>query len=95
MRELFRQAGLDPATVRDPRGPMAWESAVREGRSVGVTTRAAAVSTARGMRLLTLEPPAFLPTELLLPLGDPGALRPAARAFAALARAQRPAGPRG
>ncbi len=82
--ELCRGAGFEPQTDRDARGPMAWETAVREGRSVGMTTRWAAVSVARGVRLVDLEPPVALEAELLLPAH--GALSPAARAFAALAR---------
>jgi hypothetical protein len=51
--ELCRAAGFEPRTDPDPRGPMAWETAVREGRSVGITTRWAAVSAARGVRCST------------------------------------------
>jgi DNA-binding transcriptional LysR family regulator len=82
--ELCRGAGFEPRVEPDPRGPMAWETGVREGRSVGMTTRWAAVSAARGVRLLELEPPVALEAELLLPRH--GALSPAARAFAEIAR---------
>jgi len=80
-----REAGFEARTPADPRGPMAWETAVRERHGVGLTTRSAAVSTARGVRLLELDPPVHLPAELLLPAY--GAVpRPAAAAFADLAR---------
>jgi DNA-binding transcriptional LysR family regulator len=82
--ELCRGAGFEPRTDPDPRGPMAWETAVREGRSVGITTRWAAVSVARGVHLLGLEPPVALEAELILPAH--GGMAPAARTFAALAR---------
>jgi hypothetical protein len=81
-----RAAGFEPHTRPDPRGPMAWETAVRSERCVGLTTRSAAPSTARGVRLLELDPPATFPLELVLPAGPDEARRPAARAFAALAR---------
>jgi hypothetical protein len=65
---------------------MAWETAVRSERCVGLTTRSAAPSTARGVRLLELDPPAGFPLELVQPAAPETARRPAARAFAALAR---------
>ena len=83
---LCRAAGFEPRTRARPRGPMAWETAVRSERCVGLTTRTSAPSTARGVRLLELDPPATFPLELILPAGPEAALRPAARAFAALAR---------
>jgi hypothetical protein len=59
---------------------------VRNERCVGLTTRSSAVSTARGIRLLELRPPTTFPLELVQPDGPDAARRPAARAFAALAR---------
>jgi len=81
-----RTAGFEPRTRADPSGPMAWETAVRSERCVGLTTRSAAPSTARGVRLLELDPPATFPLELVRPDGPEAARRPAARAFAELAR---------
>ena len=83
---LCHEAGFEPLTRRDPHGPMAWETAVRSERCVGLTTRSSAPSTARGVRLLELDPPATFPLELVQPAGPESARRPAARAFAALAR---------
>jgi DNA-binding transcriptional LysR family regulator len=83
---LCRAAGFEPRTRPDPRGPMAWETAVRSERCVGLTTRSAAPSTARGVRLLELDPPATFPLELVEPAGPQPARRPAALAFAALVR---------
>jgi DNA-binding transcriptional LysR family regulator len=82
--ELCRGAGFEPRTDPDPRGPMVWETAVREARAVGITTRWSAVSTARGVELVELEPPATLAAELIV--RDEAGLAPAARAFADLAR---------
>ena len=87
VRELCRRAGFEPRAGAHVRGPMAWETAVRAGGCVGLTTRSAAVSSARDVQLLALEPPASLPAQLLLPDAPAAAIRPAARAFAALARA--------
>jgi DNA-binding transcriptional LysR family regulator len=84
--ERCRAAGFEPRTRPDPRGPMAWETAVRSERCVGLTTRTSAPSTARGVRLLELDPPATFPLELVQPAGPESARRPAARAFAELAR---------
>jgi DNA-binding transcriptional LysR family regulator len=84
--DLCRAAGFDPRTAPDPQGPMAWETAVRSRGCVGLTTRSAAVSTARGIRLMRLDPPATFPLELLEPAAPNEARRPAARAFAELAR---------
>jgi DNA-binding transcriptional LysR family regulator len=81
-----RAAGFEPRTRPDPRGPMAWETAVRSEGCVGLTTRSSAPSTARGVRLLELDPPASFPLELVQPAGPEAARRPAARAFAELAR---------
>jgi DNA-binding transcriptional LysR family regulator len=82
--ELCRAAGFEPRTHARPRGPMAWETAVRTEGCVGLTTRYSAPSTARGITLLDLEPPATFPLELIEP--DRPARRPVAQAFAALAR---------
>ena len=81
--ELCRAAGFEPRTVEDPSGPMAWETAVRSGAAVGLTARCAAVSTARGVRLVGLEPERRFSIQLLRPAVE----RPVARAFSELARA--------
>lgn len=83
---LLRGAGFEPRTVPDPQGPMAWETAVRAQGCVGLTTRSAAASTARGIRLLRLDPPTTFQLELLQPAAPEDARRPAGRAFAELAR---------
>lgn len=87
VRGLCRRAGFEPSAGTAVRGPMAWETAVRAGGCVGLTTRSAAVSSARDVQLLALEPPVHLPAQLLLPDAPAVTIRPAARAFAALARA--------
>jgi len=84
--DLCRAAGFEPRTPPSPHGPMAWETAVRGGRCVGLTTRSAAPSTARGVRLLELRPAATFRIDLVLPAAPGAARRPAALAFAALAR---------
>jgi LysR family transcriptional regulator, benzoate and cis,cis-muconate-responsive activator of ben and cat genes len=83
---LCREAGFEPRTAPNPQGPMAWETAVRGQGCVGLTTRSAAASTARGIRLLRLDPPATFQVELLQPTGPKETRRPAGRAFAELAR---------
>jgi DNA-binding transcriptional LysR family regulator len=85
--ERCRAAGFEPRTRADPQGPMAWETAVRTEGCVGLTTRSSSPSTARDVRLLELDPPATFPLELVRPAAPEAAWRPAARAFAALARA--------
>jgi len=55
--ELCRVAGFDARVEPDPQGPMTWETAVRNGGAVGLTTRSSAVSTARGIALVDLSPP--------------------------------------
>ena len=65
---------------------MAWETAVRSEGCVGLTTRSSSPSTARDVRLLELDPPATFPLELVQPAAPEASWRPAARAFAALAR---------
>lgn len=81
---LCRAAGFTPRTLGAAGGPMAWETAVRDHGCAGLTTRSAAVSTTRGVRLLELRPEARFSLELLRPAG--AALRPPARVFAAVAR---------
>jgi DNA-binding transcriptional LysR family regulator len=83
---LCRAAGFEPRTRPDPHGPMTWETAVRTEGCVGLTTRSAAPSTARGVRLLELRPAAAFQLDLIEPAGPRSARRPAAVAFAALAR---------
>jgi DNA-binding transcriptional LysR family regulator len=83
---LCRAAGFEPRAPADPHGPMAWETAVRGGRCVGLTTRSAAPSTARGVRLLGLQPPAMFRLDLVQPAVPEAARRPAAVAFADIAR---------
>jgi DNA-binding transcriptional LysR family regulator len=83
---LCRAAGFEPRTPSNPQGPMAWETAVRAQGCVGLTTRSAAASTARGIRLLRLDPPTTFRLELLQPTAPKETRRPAARAFAQLAR---------
>jgi hypothetical protein len=50
---------------------MAWETAVRAGGPVGLTTRASAVSTARGIALVDLDPPLAFAIELVTPAVGP------------------------
>jgi LysR family transcriptional regulator, benzoate and cis,cis-muconate-responsive activator of ben and cat genes len=83
---LCRSAGFEPRTPPEPHGPMAWETAVRTGDCVGLTTRTAAVSSARGLRLLRLHGVLTFPIQLLRPADGGDSARPAARAFADLAR---------
>jgi DNA-binding transcriptional LysR family regulator len=80
--ELCRGAGFEPRTVEDPSGPMAWEAVVRSGGAVGLTARCAAVSSARGVRLLDLIPERRFPVQLMRAAVE----RPVARAFSELAR---------
>jgi DNA-binding transcriptional LysR family regulator len=81
--ELCRAAGFEPSTVEDPSGPMAWETAVRSGEAVGLTARCAAVSSARGVRLVELTPERRFQVQLLRAAVE----RPVARTFSELARA--------
>ena len=83
---LCRAAGFEPRTAPTPQGPMAWETAVRAQGCVGLTTRTAAASTARGIRLLRLDPPSTFQLELLQPAVPEETRRPAGLAFAELAR---------
>jgi DNA-binding transcriptional LysR family regulator len=80
--DLCRAAGFEPRTVEDPSGPMAWETAVRSGEAVGLTARCAAVSSARGVRLVGLTPERRFPVQLLRAAVE----RPVARTFSELAR---------
>ena len=84
--ERCRQAGFEPQIHARPQGPMAWESAVRTDRCVGLTTRVSAPATARDVRLVRLKPSVSFPVELLRP-ADQGRDRPVAGAFANAARA--------
>ena len=82
--ERCRAAGFEPRVAERPRGPMAWETAVRSGGCVGLTTRSAAPATARGVRLLRLEPAVTFPLELVRPSSTGWA--PVAAGFAEAAR---------
>jgi DNA-binding transcriptional LysR family regulator len=86
VRAHCRAAGFEPRTPADPRGPMAWETAVRSDGCVGLTTHASAAATARGVRLVRLEPPITFPIQLVSPRRPSSA----ARAFAALAAQSQP-----
>lgn len=81
-----REAGFEPRLARDPHGPMAWETAVRMDGCVGLTTRSAAASTARDLRLLELHDEIGFPLQLIRPARPLTALKPVARAFRRLAR---------
>lgn len=89
---LCREAGFEPKTFARPHGPMAWETAVRSHGCVGLTTRSAAPSTARGTHLLELRPAISFAVELVLPEAPASRARPAARAFAETARRMAAAG---
>ena len=79
--ERCRAAGFEPRTAPDPHGPLAWETAVRSGGCVGLTTRSAAAGTIRGVRLVRVRPRVTFPIALL----SSAPLHPAAQAFAGLA----------
>jgi DNA-binding transcriptional LysR family regulator len=81
-----RDAGFEPHVVADPHGPMAWETAVRLDGCVGLTTRSAAASTARDLRLLDLRGEVAFPLQLVRPSSPLTALKPVARAFRKIAR---------
>lgn len=81
-----RDAGFEPRVVADPHGPMAWETAVRMDACVGLTTRSAAASTARGLRLLDLREEVGFPLQLVRPARPLASLKPVARAFRKVAR---------
>ena len=84
--DVCRAAGLEPKTRGAGDGPMAWETAVRSGGCVGLTTRSTARSSALGIRLLELRPRAHFPIELVRPSADEASQRPVVRALAAEAR---------
>jgi DNA-binding transcriptional LysR family regulator len=81
-----REAGFEPRVVADPHGPMAWETAVRLDGCVGLTTRSAAASTARDLRVLELGDEVAFPLQLVRPARPLAALKPVARAFRKVAR---------
>jgi DNA-binding transcriptional LysR family regulator len=81
-----RKAGFEPRVVADPHGPMAWETAVRLDGCIGLTTRSAAASTARDLRVLELGDDVGFPLQLVRPAGPLAALKPVARAFREVAR---------
>src|SRR5918992_1132818 len=66
-----RAAGFEPTLDGDPHGPMAWETAVRTRGAVGLTTRTSAVSTAREIALVDLDPPLEFAIELVTPTAGP------------------------
>ena len=82
VRERCRTAGFEPHTPARSQGPLAWETAVRSGTCVGLTTRSAAAATARGVRLVRIDPPVTFPIVLL----QAPVLGPAAAAFSSFAR---------
>jgi DNA-binding transcriptional LysR family regulator len=81
-----KAAGFEPRLAADPHGPMAWETAVRLDGCVGLTTRSAAASTARDLRLLELGDEISFPLQLVRPAVPPASLKPVARAFRQMAR---------
>jgi DNA-binding transcriptional LysR family regulator len=87
VRELCREAGFEPGLADRPAGPMAWETAVRSGEFVGLTTRVSAASTVRGIRTILLEEAAHFRIDLLTPETAEGRLSAAAQSFAEAARA--------
>jgi DNA-binding transcriptional LysR family regulator len=88
VRELCREAGFEPGVADQPSGPMTWETAVRSGDCVGLTTRVSAASTVRGIRTIELEDRALFRIDLLTPDTAEGRLSAPARSFAdALIRA--------
>ncbi|HEV3377243.1 MAG TPA: LysR family transcriptional regulator [Thermoleophilaceae bacterium] len=66
-----RAAGFEPTLDGDPHGPMAWETAVRTRGAVGLTTRTSAVSTAREIALVDLDPPLDFAIALVTPTAGP------------------------
>jgi DNA-binding transcriptional LysR family regulator len=82
---ICAQAGFEPRVVERPTGPMAWESAVRHHGCVGLTTRASAASTLRGIRVVELAEDVAFRLDLLWPETAAEPPQPAAR-FAAIAR---------
>ena len=86
VRELCLAAGFEPELADRSAGPMAWETAVRSGACVGLTTRVSSASTLRGIRTIPLEERAVFRIDLLTPASADGELSLAARSFAAAAR---------
>ena len=82
---LCERAGFAPRPPRIP-GADVVEAAVRLDGCVGLTSRSAAVSSARDLRLLELRDRLTFPLHLLRPAVPLAALTPVARAFRALAR---------
>jgi LysR family transcriptional regulator, benzoate and cis,cis-muconate-responsive activator of ben and cat genes len=87
VRELCRRAGFEPRVSDRSTGPMAWETAVRSGGCVGLTTSISAASTLRGIRIIALSERGVFPIQLLTPESADGCLSAAAERFAAAARA--------
>jgi len=70
--ELCAHAGLEPATRELQTHHDAWERAIATGDCVGVTTRSSTHATHPGVRVITLDPPATFPLDLLwLPAARP------------------------
>ena len=88
VRGLCSDAGFEPGLADRAAGPMAWETAVRSGDCVGLTTRVSSASTIRGIRTIELEEQALFRIDLLTPESAEGRLSAAATSFAeALIRA--------
>ena len=87
VRVLCSEAGFEPGLADRPAGPMAWETAVRSGDCVGLTTRVSAASTIRGIRTIELDGQALFRIDLLTPESAEGELSAAAGRFAEAARA--------
>lgn len=85
---LCRGAGFTASVADGASGPMAWETAVRHGGCVGLTTRASAASTLLGLTIVPLDDDVCFPIELLTPvayeadLGQAQALADVARRLA-------------
>ncbi len=68
----LRPRGFEPATRELQTHHDAWERAIAAGDCVGVTTRSSTHATHPGVRVLTLDPPATFPLDLLwLPSARP------------------------
>lgn len=96
--EICRTAGLQPRLPTRADGPMAWETAVRAGDAVGLTTRSTARSSAAGIRLVAVDPTPTFAIDLISPAREDALIRPAVLALAETARALGAAGaltPRG
>lgn len=79
-----RAAGFEPSVPGGAHGPLVWESAVRSGQAVGLTTRTAASAGSRDIKLLKVTPRVTFPIELLKRSGE--ILPAAAQRFRELAR---------